>query len=79
MYKFEYRKEDFLSFSKLRQMSFEKIENLLDYLSDVEEELEEVIFRKDRILFRTSKKVYLLENLIDDSYYNNAYGVLWER
>ena len=56
MYKFEYRKEDFLSFSKLRQMSFEKIENLLDYLSDGEEELEEVIFRKDRILVRTSKK-----------------------
>jgi hypothetical protein len=55
-------------------MSFEKIENLLDYLSDGEEELEEVIFRKDRILFRTSKKVYLLENLVDDSY-----GVLWER
>lgn len=79
MYKFEYRKEYFLSFSKLRQMSFEKIENLLQYLSDGEEELEEVIFRKDRILVRTSKKVYLLENLVDDSYYNNAYGVLWER
>ena len=60
-------------------MSFEKIENLLDYLSDGEAELEEVIFRKDRILVRTSKKVYLLENLVDDSYYNNAYGVLWER
>lgn len=55
MYKFEYRKEDFLSFSKLRKMSFEKIENLLDYLSDGEEEKEEVIFRFEQV----KKYIYL--------------------
>lgn len=68
-----------MNFDKLKKLSFDEIDGLLDYLTDGEEELEEVDLKKEKALVRTNKKVYLLETINDDSNYSKAYGVLWER
>lgn len=59
---------------KLKKLSFDEIQELFDYLTDGEELLEEVLLKKNSILIKTKKKVYLLE-LIKGNY---GYGVLWE-
>ena len=53
----------------------DEIQALFDYLTDGEELLEEVLLKKNSILIKTNKKVYLLE-LVKDNY---GYGVLWEK
>lgn len=60
---------------KLKKLSFDEIQALFDYLTDGEELLEEVLLKKNSILIKTNKKVYLLE-LVKDNY---GYGVLWEK
>lgn len=60
---------------KLKKLSFDEIQELFDYLTDDEELLEEVLLKKNTILIKTNKKVYLLE-LVKDNY---GYGVLWEK
>lgn len=60
---------------KLKKLSFDEIQELFDYLTDGEELLEEVLLKKNSILIKTNKKVYLLE-LVKDNY---GYGVLWEK
>ena len=68
-----------MNFDKLKLLSFDEIDCLLDYLTDGEEKLEEVDLKKEKALVRTNKKVYLLETINDDSNYSKAYGVLWEQ
>lgn len=68
-----------MNFDKLKKLSFDEIDYLLDYLTDGEEKLEEVDLKKEKALVRTNKKVYLLETINDDSNYSKAYGVLWEQ
>lgn len=68
-----------MNFDKLKKLSFDEIDFLLDYLTDGEEKLEEVDLKKEKALVRTNKKVYLLETINDDSNYSKAYGVLWEQ
>lgn len=60
---------------KLKKLSFDEIQALFDYLTDGEELLEEVLLKKNSILIKTNKKVYLLE-LVKDNY---GCGVLWEK
>ena len=60
---------------KLKKLYFDEIQALFDYLTDGEELLEEVLLKKNSILIKTNKKVYLLE-LVKDNY---GYGVLWEK
>lgn len=60
---------------KLKKLSFDEIQALFDYLTDGEELLEEVLLKKNSILIKTNKIVYLLE-LVKDNY---GYGVLWEK
>ena len=60
---------------KLKKLSFDEIQALFDYLTDGEELLEEVLLKKNSILIKTNKKVYLLE-LVKDNYGD---GVLWEK
>jgi len=64
-----------LRLDKLKKLSFDEIQALFDYLTDGEELLEEVLLKKNSILIKTNKKVYLLE-LVKDNY---GYGVLWEK
>lgn len=68
-----------MNFDKLKKLSFDEIDCLLDHLTDGEEKLEEVDLKKEKALVRTNKKVYLLETINDDSNYSKAYGVLWEQ
>ncbi len=68
-----------MNFDKLKKLSFDEIDCLLDYLTDGEEKLEEVDLKKEKALVRTNKKVYLLETINNDSNYSKAYGVLWEQ
>lgn len=60
---------------KLKKLSFDEIQALFDYLTDGEELLEEVLLKKNSILIKTNKKVYLLE-LVKDNY---GYGILWKK
>lgn len=64
-----------MQLDKLKKLSFDEIQALFDYLTDGEELLEEVLLKKNSILIKTNKKVYLLE-LVKDNY---GYGVLWEK
>lgn len=50
---------------KLKKLSFDEIQALFDYLTDGEELLEEVLLKKNSILIKTNKKVYLLELVKD--------------
>lgn len=45
-----------LKFNNLKKLSFDEIDNLLDYLTDGEEVLEEVILKRKSITVKTSKK-----------------------
>ena len=51
-----------LKFNNLKKLSFDEIDTLLDYLTDGEEVLEEVILKRKSITVKTSKK-YIILNL----------------
>ena len=65
-----------LKFNNLKKLSFDEIDNLLDYLTDGEEVLQEVILKS--ITVKTSKKIYYIESL-NNSCGGTVYGILWDQ
>jgi len=66
-----------LKFNNLKRLSFIEIDNLLDYLTDGEEVLEEVILKRKSITVKTNKKLYYIEAL-NNSCVRTGYGILWD-
>ena len=64
-----------LKFNNLKKLSFDEIDNLLDYLTDGEEVLQEVILKRKSI---TGKKIYYIESL-NNSCGGTVYGILWDQ
>lgn len=67
-----------MKFNNLKRLSFDEIDNLLDYLTDGEEVLEEVILKRKSITVKTNKKVYYIESL-KGSCVRTGYGILWDQ
>lgn len=67
-----------LKFNNLKRLSFDEIDNLLDYLTDGEEVLEEVILKRKSITVKTNKKLYYIESL-NISCVGTGYGILWDQ
>lgn len=67
-----------LRFNNLKKLSFDEIDNLLDYLTDGEEVLQEVILKRKSITVKTSKKIYYIESL-NNSWVGTGYGILWNQ
>lgn len=67
-----------LKFNNLKKLSFDEIDNLLDYLTDGEEVLEEVILKRKSITVKTSKKIYYIESL-NNSCGRNWLWLLWDQ
>lgn len=63
-----------LKFNNLKKLSFDEIDNLLDYLTDGEE----VILKRKSITVKTSKKIYYIESL-NNSCVGTGYGILWDQ
>ena len=63
-----------LKFNNLKKLSFDEIDNLLDYLTDGEE----VILKRKSITVKTSKKIYYIES-INNSCSGTGYGILWDQ
>ncbi len=63
-----------LKFNNLKKLSFDEIDNLLDYLTDGEE----VILKRKSITVKTSKKIYYIESL-NNSCGGTGYGILWDQ
>lgn len=67
-----------LKFNNLKRLSFDEIDNLLDYLTDGEEILEEVILKRKSITVKTNKKLYYIESL-NNFCVGTGYGILWDQ
>ena len=63
-----------LKFNNLKRLSFDEIDNLLDYLTDGEE----VILKRKRKNVKTNKKLYYIESL-NNSCVGTGYGILWDQ
>lgn len=63
-----------LRFNNLKKLSFDEIDNLLDYLTDGEE----VILKRKSVTVKTSKKIYYIESL-NNSCVGTGYGILWDQ
>lgn len=63
-----------LKFNNLKKLSFDEIDNLLDYLTDGEE----VILKRKSVTVKTSKKIYYIESL-NNSCVGTGYGILWDQ
>lgn len=66
-----------MNYSKLKNLSFNEIDSLLDYITNGEEELVEVIFKKKSILIKTDLNMYYCEELENDSDARYGYGEIW--
>ena len=66
-----------MNYSKLKNLSFNEIDSLLDYITNGEEELVEVIFKKKSILIKTDLNMYYCEELENDSDSRYGYGEIW--
>lgn len=66
-----------VNYSKLKNLSFNEIDSLLDYITNGEEELVEVIFKKKSILIKTNHNMYYCEELENDSNGRYGYGEIW--
>lgn len=66
-----------MNYSKLKNLSFNEIDSLLDYITNGEEELVEVIFKKKSILIKTDHNTYYCEELENDSNGRYGYGEIW--
>ena len=64
-----------LKFNNLKRLSFDEIDNLLDYGEEV---LQEVILKRKSITVKTSKKIYYIESL-NNSCVGTGYGILWDQ
>lgn len=59
-----------MNYSKLKNLSFNEIDNLLNY----KEKLIEVILKQKSILIKTDHNIYYYEELENDRY---GYGKIW--
>ena len=66
-----------MNYSKLKNLSFNEIDRLLDYNTNGEEELVEVIFKKKSILIKTDHNMYYCEELENYSEGRYGYGEIW--
>lgn len=66
-----------MNYSKLKNLSFNEIDSLLDYITNGEEALVEVIFKKKSILIKTDHNMYYCEELEKDSDARYGYGEIW--
>ena len=66
-----------MNYSKLKNLSFNEIDRLLDYITNGEEELVEVIFKKKSILIKTDHNMYYCEELENYSEGRYGYGEIW--
>ena len=66
-----------MNYSKLKNLSFNEIDSLLDYITNGEEALVEVIFKKKSILIKTDHNMYYCEGLENDSDVRYGYGEIW--
>ena len=66
-----------MNYSKIKNLSFNEIDRLLDYMTNGKEKLIKVVFKKKSILIVTDSKKYYCEELSNNSGKRYGYAEIW--
>lgn len=68
-----------MNYSKIKNLSFNKIDSLLNYMTNGKEKLVKVVFKKKSILIITDSKKYYCEEVSSDNGIRYGYAVIWNK